>query len=477
MNDAKCVSSRLPNLAILGLWLRNACHNTSNLHKKTDSHPQFDPKKHFDPKKQPDSNKPSDPKRQSGSKKNSDVKTVAKEKTRVSEGAFNITSTTSKKDRPIMTSTHRDFFPTNSPTISYIASPTVTNLQIVMETKSVPIRNSSTSSINVDNPSRLFAPVAPTDTAAAVPAHHGLTESKLTAAIVVPIAILSLVSPALIVWFLSYRRRRKSTRDSRQSFFKPESPVISQTPFIRPPRNVKSRPRTFPPTQSTPGIIAEHHLPTRRPRSVHQFRTSQTNNHCISGFNFGFSRNSTTQASKTRRSGTKIWDTPPPYVFPRSTVAQPHIPPPAQSPQSAGPLAHIANAVSTLSPTVPTPIPTTYSPFPRPKTYRQESARSPSSPPPQIYTIPPTPSLTISLSASNLSMHNASNLQYPFSQPATDAVSDISGLSYDQDLWIATQRAGGAGLENQESHDDDSNSEVTVFEHHPGRSVMPYQMV
>lgn len=42
------------------------------------------------------------------------------------------------------------------------------------------------------------------------------------------------------------------------------------------------------------------------------------------------------------------------------------------------------------------------------------------------------------LSAENLSLHNISNLQAPFSHPG--AVSEISGLSFDHTLWAANQQ-------------------------------------
>jgi hypothetical protein len=42
-------------------------------------------------------------------------------------------------------------------------------------------------------------------------------------------------------------------------------------------------------------------------------------------------------------------------------------------------------------------------------------------------------------------VHNGANLRSPFSGLDSPAISDISGLSFDHSLWIATQGPGAGG--------------------------------
>ena len=73
-----------------------------------------------------------------------------------------------------------------------------------------------------------------------------------------------------------------------------------------------------------------------------------------------------------------------------------------------------------------------------------------------------------SLSVENLFVHNGSNLQAPFSQPHLDAMSDISGLSFDHALGFATQQPQCA---------PDGVSEVSVLEPDPSPGINPHQIV
>ena len=316
-----------------------------------------------------------------------------------------------------------------------------------------------------------------------VAVHRGLKKSQLTAVIVVPIVILAMLSPILIVWFLGYRRRRKAFKDLYQSPQKLKSPANSQNPSICSYQNVKFQPQTFQPTQSTLDLVTQSRPPTRRPRKANQLRTSHIQNRSLRGFYFGFSQRATmftfrsTQTPSIRYPGTVIWDTPPPYAFPPLTLAHPFIPSLLQPSQLHEPPLPVEGAISPISPTDPTLVPSTYSPFFRPQIYGRARTGSSRSPLLLRHTALSTLSTHDSLSTSNLSTHNAANLQRPFSQPATVAISDISGLSYDQSLWSTTQQAQRAGREKQEDRGDDAISEASALEHHPGHSVRPYQMV
>lgn len=313
--------------------------------------------------------------------------------------------------------------------------------------------------------------------------HREIRESQLTAVILVPVVILAMLSPILMIWFLGYRRRRKAFKDLYQSPQKIKCPANSQNPSICSYQNVKFQPQTSQPTQSTLDLVTQSRPPTRRPRKANQLRTSHIQNRSLSGFHFGFSRRATMftfcsiQAPSMRRPGTVIWDTPPPYTSPPLALAYPFIPSPLQPSQLHESPLPIEGAISPISPTDPIPVPPTYNPFAHPQTYGRESTGSPRSPSIPRHTALSTPSNHGSLSTSNLSTHNAANLQRPFSQPATVAISDISGLSYDQSLWSTTQQAQGAGREKQEDRGDDTISESSALEHYPGHSVRPHQMV
>lgn len=338
-------------------------------------------------------------------------------------------------------------------------------------------------SILSDTSTMIFAKAAAQTVTNTVAVHRGLKESQLTAVIMVPTVILAMLSPILLVWFLGYRRRRKASKDLYQSPPKLKSPANLKNPSICSYQNVKFQPQTSQPTQSTLDLVTQSRPPTRRPRKANQLRTSHIQNCSLSGFHFGFSGRATMftfrsiQAPSMRRPGTVIWDTPPPYASPQSMLAHPLIPSPLQPSQLHESPLLVEGAISPISPTNPIPVPSTYNPFARPQTYGRASTGSQRSPSIPRYTALSTPSTHDSLSTSNLSTHNAANLQRPFSQPATAAISEISGLSYDQSLWSTTQQAQGVGREKQEDRGDDAISEASALVHHPGHSARPHQMV
>ena len=303
---------------------------------------------------------------------------------------------------------------------------------------------------------------------------HGLSNSKLTAVIVVPIILLAILSPILIVWFLSWRRRRRHWCYNRRSIRKDvklerekerekEKDTVGFPPQAR-------QPRSSPPKRGTASLPP----PSRRPftttpdkrESTQQLRTSRIPNHSLSGFDFDFSRRATMFSARStqptirdpsvRQSSAYTWILPPPSASRPMTLAQPYIPPRVQTPilpecplapQQLDQTYNINLEVSSQSSTEVLPHPDSYG-----KVHKHASS-------------------TCSLSVENLSVHNSSNLQAPFSQPHPDAVSEMSDRSFYRSLWVTTQQA-------QCDPDVVSPlSEVSALDADPNSSINPHQTV
>lgn len=296
-------------------------------------------------------------------------------------------------------------------------------------------------------------------TAAASPG-DGLSDRKLTAVIVVPIVLLAILSPILIVWFLSWRWRRRYRSHNRRSVPKNEKfekeNEKERNPVGPPPQARQLR--SSPPKRCTASLPP----PPRRPftttpdqrRNTQQLRTSRIPNHSLSGFNFDFSRRATMFSARStqptikdsnlRPSSTYTFILPPPSASRPMTLAQPYIPPRIPSPNLPKSPIHLDQIsdinLEILSQQTPEALP-------HPNRYGEVHTRVSSS---------------YSLSAENLSVHNGSNLQAPFSQPHPDAVFEISGLSFDHALWFATQ---------QPQCDPDAVSEVSALEPEPNSDM------
>lgn len=324
---------------------------------------------------------------------------------------------------------------------------------------------------------------------------HGLSTSKLTAIIVVPIIFVAIVSPILIVWFASWRRknqllkghhRRRTLHESKLLELQKSSPSVSshgeeqnarsranthprdstqarnptqvgnsiQTRNSAQPRNsahVRSSTQTrFPvqPTTSPPPKTSSLLRPSTQPRSPAQSRTSNPPRNfapprsstpldpSFNNFNFDLpprtsSRPLSPQPSvsplSTRRSLPRIWSPPPAYTSRPMTLASPEFPPRIETPQlphtpPLAPQGSFAPQRTTIS-----------SPAPTSNLFADPNLHAPS-------TSPSRP-----LSEGNLSVHNGANLRSPFSGLDSPAISDISGLSFDHSLWIATQGPGAGG--------------------------------
>ncbi|KAI4092502.1 MAG: hypothetical protein L6R37_007560 [Teloschistes peruensis] len=285
-------------------------------------------------------------------------------------------------------------------------------------------------------------------TAPAAPS-HGLSTAKLAAVIVVPLVLLAILSPILIVWYISRRRKRRlSKRHSDR--LSGQRPLIRQDDWIRGAsvrRNEQARSTPAPRKAKRPHRIISVPTPT------------------FSSFNFELSRpasvgpvQSSTLSStrrpiaKNRRSATFSWGAPPPYASQSGTTTSSTPVPRLDTPDFCGsPLLETAQMVhirpisgqpqrrmgsssnlpdqsaaghsnTSLAPwqhhdPLPNRSSATYLQAPDPNRTRQGSGDSNAE-----------------------SLHHRSTLTRPFSsfQPlASPALTDISGLSFDPTLWAS----------------------------------------
>lgn len=297
--------------------------------------------------------------------------------------------------------------------------------------------------------------VQTTNEASPAPVKHGLSTSKLTVAIVVPIVVIALLTPLVVLWYLSSRRKKKTQRTPSRRYSPQETSVLEkrmQENLAR-AREEWSPPSLFP-TKESIDLSPPARLPLRRmrrPRSVQQPRTSDTANNNFSGFNFDFSRRGTTFSKRSalppppdpnqRNSDTSFWDPGSPFL---------------------------SRPTPTTPPRFPTGTPIPLSP---PLEFNQPEDQFPPSSEASLGLLAGEKDETrngrddISYNASlheDLSPHDTSN------QPLSDAISEISGISVEHDLWPAPK---------QSRRDGDNMSEVSALEPHPGTSVDPNQIV
>lgn len=374
--------------------------------------------------------------------------------------------------------------PTSTPSvISCTSTPSSVPATIISDLGPPPLINHR-STFTTGPTSRTAAAKKSNPTPVADSSGHGLSNSKLTAIIIIPTVLLAILSPILIVWFLSWRRRRRNRSYNRRSVPKFEKGMgkntvgsPSQARQLRrtpPKRSTSSLPppqtrqlRSTPPKRSTSSLPPPPKTPFTvtpdQPKRTQQFRTSRISNNSLSGFDFEFSHRASMFSTRStqptirdpnlRPSSADTWILPSPSASRPLTLSQPYIPSRIRTPNlPESPLApqHLDNT-SNINPEVSSQ--STAEVLTHPDNYGKVHTRSSS-----IY----------SLSVENLFVHNGSNLQAPFSQPHPDAMSDISGLSFDQALGFATQ---------QPQHAPDAVSEVSVLEPDPNPGINPHQIV
>lgn len=342
------------------------------------------------------------------------------------------------------------------------------------------------SSGTTSSQSSAAATAAPTQSAAASKGGSGLSHGDI-AAIVIPIALLAIIIPILLLWYLDRKHRaaaekRTSQRSSNEVMLQKHSSVQEppQPKGPKPPRPERTPIRSVvdpdPPTPatrnslglfnfelsppSTPGMgwmtpnprfsIARALQMRRSQPSVvlSQPRTSQgESNRPQTGVS---------ERSERRRTGTSVIDPPPPYVIdaasPKPTS---HFAPleqigtlqhpdrlhgPTMQPAMAPTLPPIATTDGALDVQQPrftprhTPRPSSEILQP-PDVYGRVHTRSPS----------PTPS-----------MHNGSTLSRPFSYTAPERISDISAISDEPEPWRRMRESHGSSVISPIDSDESS---------------------
>ena len=256
------------------------------------------------------------------------------------------------------------------------------------------------------------------------PESHGRSSSPPTVAIVVPIVVIALLLPLLIFWYLSCRRRRQAEQDRSFHHVPPQTAILEKRMQANLARAREEwRPESLYGTKNTTDHASSVSLPLKRvqrPKSAQQFRTSNTPHNHFGGFNFDFSRCATTFSKRNtqrplpdpsnRPSSIGSWEPSSPYpsraaaaFIPQDSPPGTPIPhsPPLEAKQSDDHLVPGSEAALGLL-----------------TTENNEAGRDGSN------NISPALSLH-----ENVSPYDTSN------QPLSDAISEISGLSVDHDLW------------------------------------------
>ena len=316
-------------------------------------------------------------------------------------------------------------------------------------------------------------PSAPTPTQSASatstptpPSSHGLSTPKLAAVIVVPLVLLAILSPVVIVWYISWRRKRRAAkRRSDRSSGLPK-PLLEHYHGI----SGHSQPRTD---------RASSSLPPSRPRKPHRIVSVPTPT--FSSFDFELSRPASVgpfasssprpplrPVPRNRRSATLSWGAPPPYASPTRTAFSSTPAPRLSTPDITGsPLLGTAQMVHIR------PISGQQQRMERsksrlgadsaatrsrvsisPSRYQQQQNSEASMMPQQ-----PDPARTRQGSTDSTaeSLHHRSTLTRPFSSfqpPASPALTDISGLSFDPTLWASTTYGRDSMISPIDDQDD-----------------------
>lgn len=313
--------------------------------------------------------------------------------------------------------------PTSSSGLPDISPPSATYTPpfeaIMLETASSTVQSAeptTTAARNPDQASQATSQPSPTSQS------HSRPAGTRTVAIVVPIVVIVLLMPFLVFWYLSCRRRRRTKR-SRLHRHSPPQPAILEKRMqdsLARARNEWS-PESLFATKKATDLASPTRLPlqrAQRPKSAHEFRTSDVPDESLSGFNFDFSRRATTTSKRStqrplpdpsnRRSSSGSWEPNSPYPSRSAAFTPPYQP-------------------------IGTPIP--------------PSPPSGMSQPDEQF--PPGSEASLGLLAREkietgrgrhdispaLSMHEERSPYDTSNQPLSDAISEISGISVDHDLW------------------------------------------
>ena len=293
--------------------------------------------------------------------------------------------------------------------------------------------------------------VQATSEPSSLPQSHARPATTRTVAIVVPIVVVVLLLPFLVFWYLSRRRRRETQRTRMRRHSPPQPPILEkrmQDNLAR-ARN-EWAPESLFATMKTADLASPTRLPLKRaqrPRSAQELRTSGVPNHSLSGFNFDFSRRATTSSKRStqrplpdpsnRRSSSGSWEQSSPYPSRSPVFTPPYLPTETAIPPS--PPAEINQPDEQFPPGSEASL----------GLLAREKAETSSG----RHDISPA-----------LSLHEERSPYGDSNQPLSDAVSEISGLSVDHDLWPAG---------SQSARHFKSRSEVSAIEPYSRPGIHP----
>ena len=333
-------------------------------------------------------------------------------------------------------------------------------------------------------PSQSPTSAAPTQSAAASTGRNGLSHGDI-AAIVVPIALLAILLPFLVLWYLDRKHRiaaekRSGQRNSKEAMLQKHSSIQKppQPKGAKPPRPNRTPPRSVvdppsPDRRDSLGLFNFELSPSSTPgtgwmtpnprfsiaRALQMRRSQPSIVQSQPRTSRGESDRPQTGTSDRRQTGTSIFDPPPPYVNdtasskPTSHFAPleqigtlQHADRPTMQPSMAPTLPPIASTNGALNVQQPRYTPR-HTPRPSSEILQPPDAYG------RAYTRSPSPTL---------SLHNGSNLSRPFSYTAPDRTSDVSGISEEPEPWRRMRESNGSSIISPIDSDESS----TIQPHH-----------
>lgn len=296
---------------------------------------------------------------------------------------------------------------------------------------------------------------------------HGLATAKLAAIIVVPLVLLAILSPVAIVWYISWRRKRRAAKRRSDRFNDLPKPLLE--PYHG--HSGASRPH-YSRESST--------LPPPKARKPHHIVSVPTPT--FSKFNFELSRPTSVEPSrsssprpplrripKNRRSATFSWGAPPPYASPTTTRFSSATAPRLGTPDISGsPFLETAQMVhirpisgqhqrlerSNSRLCVNNAHPRSITSLASSHLHQQQRNSSIGT---WIEPLELARTRQGSTGSNAESLHHRSTLQRPFSSfqpPASPALTDISGLSFDPVLWATTTNGRNSTVSPIDDQDD-----------------------
>ena len=321
----------------------------------------------------------------------------------------------------------------------------------------------STSSSTATTSSQTSTTAAPTQSAAASKGGSGLSHGHI-AAIVIPIALLAIVIPILVLWYLDRKHRaaaekRSSQRSSNELILQKrasiQKPPQSKGPKPVRPERTPRRSVVDPPTPETRNSLGLFNFELSPPSTpgtgwltpnprfsiarALQMRRSQPSvvlsQPRASRGESDRPRTGDSERVDRRQTGTSVFDPPPPYM---TDAASPRPTPQFAPLERIGTLQHPdrphgPTLQPAMAPTLPA-IATTDGALDvqQPRYTPRHSPRASS----EILRLPDTYGRIHTRSPSpTLSLHNGSSLSRPFSYTAPERISDISGLSDEPEPW------------------------------------------